>query len=149
MVGETWLPPPPQFELQKSLVWCCAVHTPCAPRIHPDPLRCRPCRMPTVRFVSDSNLVLPTTTTSTTTAATSTTGDNSSSSDTWSCAAAAGGWVCRGPGSSSSSGRAPLHVPRGSILCICPIESHHDGQLYPDEPWAFKPDRCVDRGVTL
>lgn len=34
-----------------------------------------------------------------------------------------------------------MHVPRGSILCICPIESHHDSRLYPDEPWAFKPDR--------
>lgn len=40
-----------------------------------------------------------------------------------------------------------LHVPRGSILCICPMESHHDPRLYPNDPWAFKPDRWVDLWV--
>lgn len=68
-----------------------------------------------VRFVSDNHLVLPTTQPS-----------------------SAGAEKLDGKGAGSQAG---LHVPRGSILCICPIESHHDPALYPDEPWTFKPER--------
>lgn len=39
------------------------------------------------------------------------------------------------------------HVPRGSILCICPIESHHDARLFPEDPWLFNPDRGTVQGL--
>jgi hypothetical protein len=99
-----------------------------------------------VRFVSDAHLILPRS------QRVKTTSSNSSSSN---------GSIDgkdqpdAQQGSASSSGQpgkglacqAGMHVPRGSILCICPIESHHDPRLYPDEPWAFKPDRYQQLGT--
>jgi hypothetical protein len=94
-----------------------------------------------VRFVSDDNLILPRSQQAKTT---------SSSSNGSSNGSIGGNDQPQGQeGSANGSGQpgkgfgcqAGMHVPRGSILCICPIESHHDPRLYPDEPWAFKPDR--------
>lgn len=101
-------------------------------------LQCSPhvvCLPPAVRYVSDDNLIL-----TTMQQANPTNSTNGSMSDKDQPHA---------QGSASRSGQpgkgfecqAGLHVPRGSILCICPIESHHDPRLYPEQPWAFKPDR--------
>jgi cytochrome P450 len=38
-------------------------------------------------------------------------------------------------------------VPSGSVLCICPIESHHDSRLFPGDPWGFDPDRPGVQGL--
>jgi hypothetical protein len=40
-----------------------------------------------------------------------------------------------------------VKVPRGSVLCICPIESHHDARLFPGDPWGFDPDRAAVQGL--
>ncbi|KAF6254879.1 hypothetical protein COO60DRAFT_275824 [Scenedesmus sp. NREL 46B-D3] len=40
-----------------------------------------------------------------------------------------------------------VRVPRGSVLCICPIESHHDSRLFPGDPWRFDPDRPGVQGL--
>jgi hypothetical protein len=40
-----------------------------------------------------------------------------------------------------------VKVPRGSVLCICPIESHHDSRLFPGDPWGFDPDRAGVQGL--
>jgi hypothetical protein len=98
---------------------------------------CVTAAVPAVRFVSVNNLVL-------------TPSSSSSSSGGMHLRqpgniAAAGlsstGTKCPTPPAAAAAAAAGLHVPRGSILCICPMESHHDPRLYPDEPWAFKPDR--------
>jgi hypothetical protein len=83
-----------------------------------------------VRFVSDDNLVLPTT---------QPRPNRHISSKDASQGLHDGGKSGKGQGQSGHA--AGLYVPRGSILCICPIESHHDPALYPDQPWAFNPDR--------
>lgn len=89
--------------------------------------------LPAVRFVSDDHLML------TPTQPASAKSSSRSSSN---------GAVPQGSTNGSKqpdNGKSPdlsgLHVPRGSILCICPMESHHDPHLYPEEPWAFNPDR--------
>jgi cytochrome P450 len=60
-------------------------------------------------------------------------------------------------GSSSGSGIDQLEeeqqqqqlvrVPRGSVLCICPVESHHDSRLFSENPWGFNPDRAAVQGL--
>lgn len=86
---------------------------------------------PAVRYVSDSNLVL------------TPAGGGGSSSGSSTAQASADG--VSQPDKAVGCGQAGngLHVPAGSILCICPIESHHDARLYGDAPWAFRPDRSV------
>jgi hypothetical protein len=40
-----------------------------------------------------------------------------------------------------------VRVPKCSVLCICPIESHHDSRLFPGDPWGFNPDRAGVQGL--
>lgn len=92
--------------------------------------------LPAVRFVSDDHLMLE---------QTQQASANSSGSKSSSNGATPQG--CTNGSKQPSDGKSPdlpspgLHVPRGSILCICPMESHHDPRLYPEQPWAFNPDR--------
>jgi hypothetical protein len=84
-----------------------------------------------VRFVSDDNLVLPTTQPSS--------DRHSSTTDAGHALHDGSSTAAKGQGQLGQ--KAGLYVPKGSILCICPIESHHDPALFPDQPWAFNPDR--------
>lgn len=46
----------------------------------------------------------------------------------------------------STSTQQMLRIPKGTILAICPFESHHDAGFYGSDPWEFNPDR---KGLSL